>query len=286
MSSHLTERSVFDVPLVIVDTETTGLFPGIGHRVVELAAIRLDPGPSAGWRVSHEFSQLINPGRSMDPEASSINGIYDRDLVGKPSFEDVSDEIRSMVDGAVLVAHNAQFDASFLGMELYIESIYDPSVEYQGIPNPWLCTLALARRNFHFGRNSLGHIARTLRVRSGRAHRALGDVYTTTEVLKRMLKTMADRGVDLVGDLLHAQGGPIYTPFVSDVSLPYPLDIALSEGGRLQIVYDGPAGRTERKVNPQYATEFQGKQYLITYCDVSRDQRTFRVDRILKAELI
>jgi DNA polymerase III epsilon subunit family exonuclease len=286
MSSQLTERSVFDVPLVVVDTETTGLYPGTGHRVVELAAVRLDPDPSGGWQISSEFSQLINPGRSMDPEASRINGIYDRDLVGKPSFEDISNEIRSMVDGALLVAHNAQFDASFLGMELYIESIYDPSVVYQGIPNPWLCTLMLARRNFHFGGNSLAHIAQTLRVRSGRAHRALGDVYTTTEVLKRMTKTMADRGVDLVGDLLSAQGGPIYTPLVSDVDLPNPLDIALSGGGRLKIVYDGPAGRTVRKVNPQYATEFQGKQYLITYCDVSRDQRTFRVDRIFKAELI
>ena len=286
MSSQLTERSVFDVPLVVVDTETTGLYPETGHRVVELAAVRLDPDPSDGWQVTNEFSQLINPGRSMDPEASRINSIYDRDLVGKPSFEDVSDEIRSMVEGAVLVAHNAQFDASFLGMELYIESVYNPTVLYQRIPNPWLCTLMLARRNFHFGSNSLGQIARTLRVRSGRAHRALGDVYTTTEVLKRMTKTMADRGIDLVGDLLYAQGGAIYTPLRSEVDLPNPLDIALSDGERLKIVYDGPAGRTVRKVNPQYATEFQGKQYLITYCDQSRDQRTFRVDRILKAELI
>lgn len=286
MSSQIAERSVFNVPLVVVDTETTGLYPETGHRVVELAGVRLDPDPSGGWQVASEFSQLINPGRSMDPEASRINGIYDRDLVGKPSFEDVSDELRSLVEGAVLVAHNARFDASFLGMELYIESVYNPTVLYQEIPNPWLCTLMLARRNFHFGGNSLAQIARTLRVRSGRAHRALGDVYTTIEVLKRMTKTMADRGVDLVADLLYAQGGAIYTPLLSEVDLPNPLDIALSEGERLEIVYDGPAGRTVRKVNPQYATEFQGKQYLITYCDQSRDQRTFRVDRIFKAELI
>jgi predicted DNA-binding transcriptional regulator YafY len=56
--------------------------------------------------------------------------------------------------------------------------------------------------------------------------------------------------------------------------------------GQLKIVYDGPGGKLVHRVNPQYATEFRGRQYLITYCDSIRDQRTFRVDKILKAELI
>ncbi len=284
--STLIESSIFEVPVVVIDTETTGLFPGVGHRIVELAAIRMEPGPNKGWQVAEEFSQLINPGRSMDPDASRINGIYDRDLIGKPSFEDISEKILAMTQEALLVAHNASFDASFLGMEFYIESVYGSDSKYHLISNPWLCTLMLARRNFQFGGNSLGHIAKTLRVRSGRAHRALGDVYTTIEVLKRMVNTMAGRGTDLVGDLLYAQGGPIYTPLHGEVELPHPLGIALAGGRQLRIIYHGPAGKKTHTVNPQYATEFQGKQYLITYCDTRRDQLTFRVDRILKADLI
>jgi DNA polymerase III epsilon subunit family exonuclease len=284
--SNLIESRIFEVPLVIIDTETTGLFPGVGHRIVELAAVRLEPGPSSSWQVADEFDQLINPGRSMDPDASRINGIYNQDLIGKPSFEDISTKIIGMTDGALLVAHNASFDASFLGMELYIESVFDPASDYQLLSNPWLCTLMLARRNFHFGGNSLGNIAKTLRVRSGRAHRALGDVYTTIEILKRMVKTMAGRGNDLVGDLLYAQGGPIYTPLFGDIHLPHPMGAALEGGGQLRITYDGPGGKKAHTVNPQYATEFQGRQYLVTYSDSRRDQLTFRVDRIIKADLI
>jgi DNA polymerase III epsilon subunit family exonuclease len=284
--SGLIESPVSEVPVVVLDTETTGLFPGVGHRVVELAAIRMETSSSREWQVTDQFSQLINPGRSMDPDASRINGILDEDLVGKPSFEDIYAEIFAIMEGALLVAHNAQFDASFLGMELHIMSIYNPKRDPYGIPNPWLCTLMVARRNFHFGNNSLGHIARMLGVRTGRAHRALGDVFTTAEVLKRMIDELARRGTVLVGDLLHAQGGPIYTPVVPKIDLPYPLDKALIGGRQLRILYDGPGGKMVHNVNPQYATEYNGKEYLITYCDSRRDQRTFRVDKILKAELL
>ncbi|MGB3715661.1 MAG: exonuclease domain-containing protein [Candidatus Promineifilaceae bacterium] len=284
--SDLIESSISEVPVVVLDTETTGLFPGVGHRVVELAAIRMETSSSRVWRVTDQFSQLINPGRSMDPDASRINGILDEDLLGKPSFEDISEEIFALTEGALLVAHNAQFDASFLGMELHIMNIYKPRRDYYGIPNPWLCTLMVARRNFHFGNNSLGHIARMLGVRTGRAHRALGDVFTTAEVLKRMIDELARRGIVLVGDLLHAQGGPIYTPVVPKIELPHPIDKALVGGRQLRIQYDGPGGMMVHNVNPQYATEYNGRQYLITYCDSRRDQRTFRVDKILKAEIL
>lgn len=284
--SGLTESSIYEVPVVIIDTETTGLFPGVGHRIVELAAIRMEASTSKEWLLTDEFSQLLNPGRSMDPDASRISGIVDDDLVGKPSFEDIAAEFLAITEGALLVAHNAQFDASFLGMELYIMSIYSLGLEHHTIHNPWLCTMMLARRNFNYGRNSLGHIARLLGVRTGRAHRALGDVYTTMEILKRMFREMRARQINLVGDLLHAQGGPIYTPEIAEINLPHPLSEAVTGRGRLRIVYDGPGGKLVHKVNPQYATEFRGRQYLITYCDSRRDQRTFRVDKILEAELI
>jgi DNA polymerase III epsilon subunit family exonuclease len=284
--SSLTESSINNVPVVVVDTETTGLFPGVGHRIVELAAIRMEANTTNDWLVTDEFSQLLNPGRSMDPEASRINGIADADLLGKPSFEDISAMFFALLEGALLVAHNAQFDASFLSMELYIMSIYNPGVDYHSIDNPWLCTMMLARNNFHYGRNSLGHIAQILGVRTGRAHRALGDVYTTAEILKRMVRVLAARRTNLVGDLLHAQGGAIYTPEIPEIDLPQPLNEAVIGKGQLKIVYDGPGGKLVHRVNPQYATEFRGRQYLITYCDSIRDQRTFRVDKILKAELI
>ena len=101
-----------ETPLVVLDTETTGLSPAMGHRIVEVAAVRMQ-----GWQVTATFNSLVNPGRPMDPGASRVNGIYDHDLVSAPSFADIAGELHSMLDGAVLVAHNARFDAAFLGIE-------------------------------------------------------------------------------------------------------------------------------------------------------------------------
>ena len=134
------------------------------------------------WQEMAQFNQLINPGRPMDPRASEVNHIYDEDLIGAPAFADIADAFLAMIDGALLVAHNAPFDADFLGMELFIRALTAGNEADATLTNPWLCTLKLARRYFHFGRNSLGHVARMLGVRTGRAHRALNDVFVTAEV--------------------------------------------------------------------------------------------------------
>jgi len=280
MESHWLEKRPSDVPLVILDTETTGLYPGLGHRVVEIGAVRLE-----NWREVGQISTLLQPGRKMDPKASSVNGITDADLVGQPTFSEVADDLLALVDGAVLVAHNAEFDAGFLGQELLIHGL-----KTEGVPgkliNPWLCTLQLARRHFHFGRNSLGHIARNLGVRMGQAHRALSDVYMTAEILKRMVRTLQQRKLETVNDLLHAQGLPIYAPPPTNLNLPPMVDDALANGRNLRILYLGKSGESKREITPLYPSQHRGVTYLVAYCHQAKDQRTFRLDRIFSAELL
>src|SRR5688572_2964196 len=99
---QLQELSLKQAPLVVLDTETTGLSTIQGHRIVEVAAVRLE-----GWREVDSFSALVNPGRPMDSGASRVNGIYDEDLVEAPPFSDVARPLHRILDGAVLVAHNA-----------------------------------------------------------------------------------------------------------------------------------------------------------------------------------
>ena len=273
-------------PLVVLDTETTGLNPKTGDRVVEIGAVRYGPGPSGSWQIEGEFNELVNPGRRMDPGASRVNRIYDEDLAGKPSFTQLAAEFLTFVEGAVFVAHNARFDAEFMGMELYIHSLNEPAKDLGELNNPWLCTLQLARRHFYFGRNNLGNIARALGVRSGRAHRALNDVLVTAEVLKRMSRELAEMGLITVGDLLHAQGGPIYAPKPAKTSLPPVVAEALSKKRPLRISYEGAYGYSERVIDPHYSTSAGGHVYLIAHCRRNNDQRTFRLDRILSAELV
>ncbi|HFQ93702.1 MAG TPA: hypothetical protein ENK32_06815, partial [Anaerolineae bacterium] len=146
----LSEQRPSDIPIVILDTETTGLMPQMGHRVVEIGAVRLE-----NWQEVGRMNSLIQPGRKMDAGASRVNGISDADLVGQPVFAEVADELLALLDGALAVAHNASFDAGFVGMEFFIHS-FTRQEAFPAFNNPWLCTLQLARRQFYFGRNNLG----------------------------------------------------------------------------------------------------------------------------------
>ena len=278
MYEDLLEKRPLSAPFVVLDTETTGLYPHTGHRVVEIGAVRYENGEKVA-----EFNQLLQPGRRMEPDASRINGIEDIDLLGKPTFADIAPDLLALLDGALLVAHNAAFDAGFVGMEFFINGY--THVNGEGVPgNPWACTLLLARQHFYFGRNNLSHIARQLNIRMGRAHRALNDVYMTAEIFKRMTQKLADQKIVTVGDVLHAQGGAIFTPHSPTVDLPPVVADAMENGRSLQILYVSPSSESRRTITPKYVTESKGIAYLVAYCHTREDQRTFRLDRIFSAE--
>lgn len=281
-AERLEEAPLSQAPLVVLDTETTGLSPAMGHRVVEVAAVRLE-----GWREVDSFNALVNPGRPMDPGASRVNGIYDEDLVDAPPFSTIAESLHRLLDGAVLVAHNARFDANFLGMEYSLVNATTSAIEepFQ-VDNAWICTLQLARRLFYFNRNNLGNVAQSLGVPTGRAHRALNDVYTTIGILKRMSSQFGRWRLHTVGDVLHAQGGPIYVSQQSQPALPPAVAAALSRRCSLFIHYRSRSGETERVINPLYATEQSGATYLVAFCHLRQDRRTFRLDRIVRARLL
>lgn len=276
MSQELTGKRLADVPIVVLDTETTGLDPRLGHRIVEIGALRLE-----NWRPVAEISQLVQPGRKLDPGASRVHGIYDEDLVGQPAFAEIAGDLLALMDGALLVAHNAAFDAGFVDMEFHLGGYARD--DHGPMPaNPWLCTLQLARRRFHFGRNNLGAVARQLNIRVDTAHRALADVYTTAAILKRMSEQLQAQGVETVGDLFQAQGGPIYAPPPAQpVALPPLLADALASGGDLLIEYAASRGSSRRVITPKYVTTGSSGAYVVAYCHLRHEQRTFRLDRIL-----
>ncbi|MBK8985499.1 MAG: WYL domain-containing protein [Chloroflexi bacterium] len=276
------EQRPSQIPIVVLDTETTGLKPYLGHRVVEIAAVRLEE-----WQRVAEFSRLIQPQRPMDQDAARVNGITDNDLIGQPIFADIAAELAAFLDGALLVAHNAAFDAGFVGQEFAIAGYAGHRLPGEPVlPQPWLCTLELARRHFYFGKNNLGHIARQLGVRVGRAHRALTDVYTTAEILKRMARDLEKKRLATVADLLHAQGGPIYTPPAPGTAVPPLIAQAIAQKQPLRIRYRSQSGEALRRISPRFVTEGEGAAYLIAYCHERQAQRTFRLDKIFDVELL
>lgn len=279
MVNSLSSRWLSEVPLVVFDCETTGLSPQLGHRVVEIGAVRLHD-----WQKVGEFSQLIQPDRKMGRGASAVNGITDVDLAGQPRFHDIVDDLLEFMAGALLVAHNASFDASFLSNELSISRQMGRREGRESIlSNPWLCTLTLARRNFSFRRNNLGYIARQLGIRTGQSHRALSDVQTTTEVLKQMVQELGNKQPLRVGDLIFAQRGPIYLPKSPQIELPQQMRRAFDNQLDLEILYaGGGSGRTRRVITPLYPTKHGRTTYIIAFCHLRQARRTFRLDRILE----
>src|SRR6516165_2966360 len=99
---------------IVLDTETTGLDPYQGHRVVEVGCIELLNRIPSG----QTFHRYINPQRDMPPEAFAVHGLSVEFLKDKPFFAEVADELMAFVGDAPLVAHNASFDLGFLNAEL------------------------------------------------------------------------------------------------------------------------------------------------------------------------
>jgi DNA polymerase-3 subunit epsilon len=99
---------------IVLDTETTGLEPSEGHRVIELACLELHGRRATG----RHFHRYMNPERAIDIGASQVHGMTAEDLADKPKFCDIADEFLEFVSGAELLIHNAPFDVAFLNAEL------------------------------------------------------------------------------------------------------------------------------------------------------------------------
>ena len=99
---------------IVLDTETTGLDPASGHRIVEIACLELINHLPSGRR----FQRYLNPDRDMPEDAFAVHGLTAAFLADKPRFGDVVAELLAFIDGAPLVIHNAEFDMRFLNAEL------------------------------------------------------------------------------------------------------------------------------------------------------------------------
>jgi len=274
------EKRLADIPLVVLDTETTGLHVGEGHRITEIGAVRLEK-----WQPVAQISQLVNPQRPISAQSQKVSGISPQDVANQPIFAEIYPQLAPLLDGALLVAHKAVFDATFIGLEVSLTQGFPPKPNHLPLANPWLCTLKLAQKYFHFGFNNLGNLARQLGVNIGKAHRALNDARATAEVLRHLSKTLAKQHkFRTVGDLLFAQGEPIYSPPLPQVTLPTLIAEAMQAKRPLRLLYT--AQPTERWVTltPKYAQRHQSISYLIGHNHDTKTDEALMLHLILSAE--
>jgi DNA polymerase III epsilon subunit family exonuclease len=173
-----------DEEWVVVDVETTGGSPEQGHRVTEVAAVRVRNGA-----VCESYSTLVNPQRRIPAMITSITGISDSMVRDAPVFHEIAPRLQHFMGGGVFVAHNASFDWRFLCSELN-RAVGRPLTGRQ------LCTVKLARKLLpQLPSRSLDGLAVYFGLEIESRHRALDDAVATAHVLLRFVDMLQDRGI-------------------------------------------------------------------------------------------
>ncbi|MEP1207102.1 MAG: DNA polymerase III subunit epsilon [Rhizobiaceae bacterium] len=166
---------------IIFDTETTGLYPDSGDRIIEIGAIEMINRFPTG----NNFHEYLHPGdREIHPDAERIHGISLEKLKGKPSFEDILPKFQEYFSTGTLIAHNAKFDIGFFDAEL--ARVKQSPVD----PTRVVDTLAIAKRKFPGARNSLDALCDRFGI--SRANRVLHGALLDSELL-------ADVYIELTG---------------------------------------------------------------------------------------
>lgn len=148
---------------IVFDTETTGLSPANGDRLVEIGCVEMFNRVETG----RTFHSYFNPGRSMPSEAEAVHGLSERFLSDKPAFEEMCEDLLEFIGDSPLIAHNAAFDFGFINHELGVCG--RPTV----CTSRMIDTLTLARQKFPGAKHSLDALCtrfgvdRSLRIKHG-----------------------------------------------------------------------------------------------------------------------
>jgi DNA polymerase-3 subunit epsilon len=164
---------------VVLDTETTGLDPRSGHRIVEIGCVELINHMATG----KHFHKYLNPERDVPEQATAIHGLTEEFLSTQPVFADIAEELEAFIGDSALVIHNAEFDLGFINTER--EKIGQPPVA----SNRAIDTVSLARRKFPGAQANLDALCRRFRIdNSDRTlHGALKDARLLAEVYLELI---------------------------------------------------------------------------------------------------
>ena len=163
---------------VVIDTETTGLDPREGHRIVEIACLELIHHVATGRKLHY----YVNPEREIPADAMAVHGLDSEFLARQPAFATIAEELLAFIAGDCLVIHNAEFDLAFINAEL-------ARLGLAPLDGPFVDTLAVARRRFPGAPASLDALCRRFAIdlSSRDKHGAEIDCHLLAEVYIELL---------------------------------------------------------------------------------------------------
>ncbi len=176
------DASVDTLLFTAFDFETTGLYSA-SDRVCEIGAVQF-----RGAAVTAEFSELVNPGVPIPPDAGAVSGISDIMVADKPPIAQMLPVFMEFIGDSILVAHNAEFDVGFLRAALHREGLSD-------VANSIIDTQILAQKAFPRRRSySLQNLAEELNIPPGAAHRAFDDAVVCMRLFRECVNALSFMG--------------------------------------------------------------------------------------------
>ena len=271
-------KNINEAEFTIFDTETTGLDPAGGDKIVEIAGIRI-----RGQETLGVFQTLVNPGRPISEAAFRVNNISAQMLEGAPAIEEALPKFLHFAKGSCLCSYNAGFDLGFINQELLLIT-KEPLRGFRVVD-----ILKMARRLLPgLARYALWFVAEQLNIKDKQAHRALSDVELTLDVFNKLREILYLKGVSDFGQFLSL--------FAVDAHFVQGLNaqklsriqeaIDLGVGLKIKYVASGGFAVSEREVLPKELRQENQRSYLVAFCRLRNEERTFRVDGILHLEIV
>jgi DNA polymerase-3 subunit epsilon len=174
---------------IILDTETTGLDPKEGHRIIEIGCVEMRNRRLTG----NNFHYYLQPDREIDAAAEAVHGISSAFLADKPRFANIMEDLLTYLRGAELIIHNAPFDIGFLNHELRLVDAAHPPITAACTVTD---TLVMARRLFPGQRASLDALCKRYEINN--AHRTLHGALLDSEILADVYLAMTGGQVNLM----------------------------------------------------------------------------------------
>jgi DNA polymerase III subunit epsilon len=232
----------------IVDIETTGGFAA-KHGITEIAVILHD-----GENEVDRFETLVNPGHLIPRYITALTGITNELVEDAPAFEAVAARIYELLSGCIFVAHNVNFDYSFVKSQLAFCG-YTLVVKK-------LCTVRMARKIFpSLPSYSLGNLCRSLAIGIENRHRAAGDAVATTRLFEKLLAADTQK---VMANMLKAKTGEQYLPLQVDANLlkdiPERPGVYYFENSRKEVIYVGKAINLIKRVKSHFSNNDSSKR--------------------------
>ncbi len=211
---------------IVLDTETTGLEPHLGHKIIEIGCVELEDRILTG----NQFHQYLQPDREIDEAAMDVHGITNEFLEDKPRFGDIAQDFIDYVSGAELIIHNAPFDVGFIDHELsQLDGDWGKLTDYCSI----IDSLVLAKKMHPGQRNSLDALCKRYEIDN--SHRELHGALLDAEILSDVYLALTGGQTALLLDSFSAGIDGSGEPEIRKISQDRPaLRVIAADGNELQ----------------------------------------------------